>query len=122
MTSVHGTYLSPYLGQNHSNKSKHLHTFDSSPSVRDNHGVKKQKQPKELQVSHPPLAEEGVWSWPLDDQTPVDITPYYVSKYRKSGLSYWVGAARRIGPTMEDWEQRRKAPIQYLLKDRCCCL
>jgi len=67
-------------------------------------------------VSHTPRAEKSVWSWPLDDQTPVDITPYYVSKYPKGGLSYWVGAARCVGPTMEDWEQRRKAPIKYLLK------
>ncbi len=60
--------------------------------------------------------EQTLWDWPLDDQTPVDITPYYVSKYPKGGLSYWVGAARRIGPTGQDWEQRRKAPIVYLLK------
>jgi hypothetical protein len=35
---------------------------------------------------------------------------------KKGGWSYWVGAARRIGPTAQDWEQRRKAPITYLLK------
>jgi hypothetical protein len=34
----------------------------------------------------------------------------------KGGLSYWVGAARKIGPTTEDWERRRTAPIVYLLK------
>jgi len=67
-------------------------------------------------VSRTPLTEEGVWSWPLDDRTPVDITPYYVSKYRKGGFSYWIGAARCVGSTIEDWEQRRKAPIRYLLK------
>lgn len=39
------------------------------------------------------------------------------SVYRcKGGLSYWVGAARSIGPTAQDWEQRRKTPIVYLLK------
>lgn len=66
--------------------------------------------------SQEPSPEQPVWNWPLDDQTPVDITPYYVSKYSKGRLSYWVGAARRIGPTVQDWEQRRKAPIVYLLK------
>jgi hypothetical protein len=71
---------------------------------------------EEMHVSHEPLAEEVTWSWPLDDQTPVDITPYYVSKYSKGGLSYWVGAARRVGPAVQEWEQRRKAPISYLLK------
>ena len=60
--------------------------------------------------------ELPVWNWPLDDQTPVDITPYYVSKYPKGGLSYWVGVARSIGPTAQDWELRRRAPIVYLLK------
>ena len=60
--------------------------------------------------------ELPVWNWPLDDQTPVDITPYYVSKYPKGGLSYWVGAAHSIGPTAQDWELRRRAPIVYLLK------
>src|SRR2546429_3030783 len=70
----------------------------------------------EMLVSHKPLTEEVTWSWPLDDQTPVDITPYYVSKHSKGGLSYWVGAARRIGPTAQEWEHRRKAPISYLLK------
>ena len=59
----------------------------------------------------PPL-----WYWPQDDQKPVDITPYYVTKHTKGGLSYWVGAARRLGTTAQDWEQRRKAPIEYLLK------
>ena len=63
-----------------------------------------------------PSPEQTLWSWPLNDETPVDITPYYVSKYPKGGLSYWVGAARYIGPTIQDWEQRRKAPIIYLLK------
>lgn len=61
-------------------------------------------------------SEQPVWGWPLDDQTLVDITLYYVSKHTKGGLSYWVGAARRIGPTAQDWEKRRKAPITYLLK------
>src|SRR5581483_7580038 len=60
--------------------------------------------------------EQSAWTWPVDDQTPVDITSYYVSKYSKGGLSYWVGAARSIGSTAQDWEQRRKAPIAYLLK------
>ena len=63
-----------------------------------------------------PHSEQALWSWPLDDHTPIDITPYYVSKYPKSGMSYWIGAARYIGPTIDDWEQRRKAPIVYLLK------
>ena len=62
------------------------------------------------------LSEQSAWKWPLDNQTPVDITAYYVSKYTKGGRSYWVGAARRVGPTAQDWEQRRKAPIVYLLK------
>jgi len=66
-----------------------------------------------LQTRQP---EQPAWNWPLDDRAPVDITPYYVSKYSKGGLSYWVGAARSIGPTAQDWEQRRKAPIVYLLK------
>lgn len=56
------------------------------------------------------------WTWPVDDQTPVDITPYYVSSYAKRGLSAWVGAARLVGSTIEEWEKRRKAPIVYLLK------
>jgi hypothetical protein len=60
--------------------------------------------------------QPSLWNWPCDDQTPVDLTPYYVTKHGKGGLSYWVGAARRIGPTVQDWEQRRKAPIVYLLK------
>lgn len=66
--------------------------------------------------SQPLQPEQSAWTWPVDDQTPVDITSYYVSKYSKGGLSYWVGAARAIGPTAQDWEQRRKAPIVYLLK------
>lgn len=65
---------------------------------------------------YPSFIEPPFWSWPVDDQTPVDITPYYVTKHVKSGLSYWVGAARRVGPTAQEWEQRRKAPIIYLLK------
>ena len=56
------------------------------------------------------------WTWPQNDHTPIDITPYYVSKYAKGGLSYWVGAARSIGPTAQDWQHRRKAPIVFLLK------
>src|SRR5215469_9012239 len=72
---------------------------------------------KQMEISSQvPCSEQVAWEWPLDDQTPVDMTPYYVSKYHKGGLSYWVGAARRIGPTAQDWEQRRKAPITYLLK------
>jgi len=51
-----------------------------------------------------PAPEKTLWRWSVDDQTPVDITPYYVSKYPKSGLSYWVGAAHRIGPTAQDWK------------------
>ncbi|GHO66854.1 hypothetical protein KSC_057460 [Ktedonobacter sp. SOSP1-52] len=70
----------------------------------------------EIGLPHMPLDEETAWNWPVDVQTPVDITQYYVCKHRKSGLSYWVGAARRIGQTAHDWEQRRKAPISYLLK------
>ena len=61
-------------------------------------------------------SDPSAWTWPQDDHTPIDITPYYVSKYAKKGLSYWVGAARSIGPTIQDWEHRRKAPIVYLLK------
>ena len=60
--------------------------------------------------------KESTWTWPVDDQTPVDITRYYVSKYPKGELSYWIRAARSVGPTAQDWEQRRKAPIAYLLK------
>ncbi len=56
------------------------------------------------------------WTWPLDDRTPVDITPYYVSRYPKAGLSAWIGAARLIGDTAQEWERRRQAPIVYLLK------
>ena len=36
------------------------------------------------------------WTWPLDDGRPVDITPYYVSRYPKAGLSAWIGAARLL--------------------------
>lgn len=60
--------------------------------------------------------ETSRWTWPLDDRAPVDITNYYVSKYSKGGLSYWVGAARLVGDTDEAWKNRRKAPIHYLLK------
>lgn len=66
--------------------------------------------------SQAPFIEPPLWVWPDDDQTPIDITPYYVTKHTKGGLSYWVGAARRIGPTAQDWKQRRKVPIVYLLK------
>ena len=61
-------------------------------------------------------AEASNWTWPLDDRRPVDITPYYVSRYPKAGLSAWIGAARLIGDTAEEWERRRQAPILYLLK------
>lgn len=60
--------------------------------------------------------KQSAWNWPLDDQTPVDITPYYVSKYSKGELSYWIGAAPLLGAIAQDWEQWRKAPITYLLK------
>jgi hypothetical protein len=56
------------------------------------------------------------WTWPDDDRTPVDITPYYISRYTKKGLSAWIGAARLVGDTGEEWERRRKAPIEYLIK------
>jgi hypothetical protein len=46
----------------------------------------------------------------------VDITPYYVSRYPKAGLSAWIGAARLVGDTAQEWEKRRRAPIVYLLK------
>lgn len=60
--------------------------------------------------------ETSTWTWPLDDRTPVDITNYYVSTYSKKGLSYWIGTARLIGDTYEEWEKQRKVPIVYLLK------
>jgi hypothetical protein len=56
------------------------------------------------------------WAWPADDQATVDITRYSITSYRGKGLSAWVGAARLVGGTWEDWQKRRSAPIEYLLK------
>jgi len=58
----------------------------------------------------------SLWTWPQDDQTPVDITQYYITRYPQKGLSAWIGAARLVGDTYEEWQRRRTAPIQYLLK------
>lgn len=63
-----------------------------------------------------PAGETPLWTWPVDDRTPVDITNYYVTTYAKRGLSSWIGAARQVEETAEAWKNRRKAPIQYLLK------
>lgn len=57
-----------------------------------------------------------LWTWPPDDQIPVDITRYYITRYPHKGLSAWIGAARLVGDTWEEWQKRRAAPIQYLLK------
>src|SRR5713226_9405292 len=60
------------------------------------------KRPMERTTDQTSTQETSTWTWPLDDRTPVDVTDYYVSKYHKKGLSYWIGAARLVGNTAEE--------------------
>jgi hypothetical protein len=61
------------------------------------------------------IAPMSHWTWPDDDHQVVSFDSYYLSSYSKQGLST-VKTARSMDDSSEAWRNRKRLPIQYLVK------
>jgi hypothetical protein len=66
-------------------------------------------------TSEPEITPTSHWIWPDDDHHVVSFDSYYLSSYSKQGLST-VKTARFMDDSSEVWRNRKRLPIQYLVK------